>query len=286
MTKQTFKQMVWLLCLAVALTACKEKTEIVEVVRSIKTITVKEQAREKIFKFSGVVAAVDSSGLSVQVGGQVISVEVDIGDRVAKDQVLAVLDPEPYQLDVDAIKAELIKAKDNVAKSKAEYERQKRIFKQGAGAQRFVEVSEYEYKAARSAVDYQIARLDQVNRNLRKTKLLAPYDGTIAWRSVQPNEEVGIGQHEVTVIGFLDPMPTITGYAVTPVVGLVSDEARVVVDRTEVDYTFELPLDFLLDEGNDRLVDREWEGRRFRLIEFHYNGERVWGATAYMLLAF
>jgi multidrug efflux pump subunit AcrA (membrane-fusion protein) len=62
-------------------------------------------------------------------------VEVDIGDRVTKDQELAVLDPEPYQLDVDAIQAELIKAKDNVAKSKAEYERQKRIFEQGAGAQ-------------------------------------------------------------------------------------------------------------------------------------------------------
>ncbi len=194
MTKQTFKRMVWLLCLAVALTACKDKIEIVEVVRSIKTITVSKQASEKIYKFSGAVAAVDSSGLSFQVGGQVISVEVDIGDRVTKDQELAVLDPEPYQLDVDAIQAELIKAKDNVAKSKAEYERQKRIFKQGAGAERFVEVSEYEYKAARSAVNYQIARLDQVNRNLRKTKLLSPYDGTIAWRSVEPNEEVLAGQ--------------------------------------------------------------------------------------------
>ena len=194
MSKQTFKRMVWLLCILVALTACKEKTEIIEVVRSIKTITVSKQASEKIYKFSGAVAAVDSSGLSFQVGGQVISVEVDIGDRVTKDQELAALDPEPYQLDVDAIQAELIKAKDNVSKSKAEYERQKRIFEQGAGASRFVEVSEYNYKAARSAVTYQVARLDQVNRNLRKTKLLAPYDGTIAWRSVQPNEEVAIGQ--------------------------------------------------------------------------------------------
>ena len=194
MTKQVLKQMVWLLCLAVALAACKEKTEIVEVVRSIKTITVSKQASEKIFKFSGLVAAVDSSGLSFQVGGQVESVEVDIGDRVTKDQVLAVLDPEPYQLDVDAIKAELVKARDNVDKSKSEYERQKRIFEQGAGAKRFVEVSEYNYKAARSAVNFQIARLDQVKRNLRKTKLLAPYDGTIAWRSMEPNEEVGVGQ--------------------------------------------------------------------------------------------
>jgi RND family efflux transporter MFP subunit len=194
MTKQMLKRMVWLLCISVALTACKEKTEIIEVVRSIKTITVSKQASEKIFKFSGLVAAVDSSGLSFQVGGQVELVKVDIGDRVKKGQVLAVLDPEPFQLEVDAIEAELMKARDNVTKTKAEYGRRKRIFEQGAGAERHVEVSEYNYKAAASAVNFQIARLDVVKRNLRKTKLLSPYDGTIAWRSVQPNEEVLAGK--------------------------------------------------------------------------------------------
>jgi len=95
---------------------------------------------------------------------------------------------------VDAAKAELAKARDNVTQSKAEYERQKRIFEQGAGAKRFVEVAEYSYKAAASAVDLQMARLDLANRNLRKTKMLSPYDGTIASRSVQPHEEVQAGQ--------------------------------------------------------------------------------------------
>jgi RND family efflux transporter MFP subunit len=194
MIKQTNKPLVWLLCIAAALTACKEKPEIVEVVRAIKTITVSEQPAELIRKFSGQVAAVDSSGLSFQVGGQVASVEVDIGDRVKKGQLLAVLDPEPYELEVDAIEAELAKARDNVTKTKAEYERQKRIFEQGAGAERYVEVTEYQYKAAMSAVNFQIARLDQAKRNLRKTKLLSPYAGIIAWRSVQPNEEVKVGQ--------------------------------------------------------------------------------------------
>jgi RND family efflux transporter MFP subunit len=194
MTKHMFKRMIWLPCIAAALTACKEKAEIIEVVRPIKIITVSEQATEQIRKFSGQVAAVDSSGLSFQVGGQVESVEVDIGDRVKKEQMLAALDPEPYQLEVDATEAELVKARDNVTKTKAEYERQKRIFEQGAGAQRFVEVAEYQYKAAASAVNFQIAKLDQAKRNLRKTKLLSPYNGTIAWRSVQPNEEVKVGQ--------------------------------------------------------------------------------------------
>lgn len=190
----TIKRMAWLLCMSVALTACKEKTEIVEVVRSIKTITVAEQADEQTLKFSGQAAAVDSSSISFEVGGQVASVAVDIGDQVEKGQVLAVLDPEPYQLEADAIKAELVKARDNAAQSKSQYERHKRIYEQGAGAKSYLDVTEYNYKAAKSAVDFQMAKLDLANRNLRKTKLLAPYDGTIAWRSVQPHEEVQVGR--------------------------------------------------------------------------------------------
>ena len=194
MTKKMLKRMVWLLCISVALTGCKEKTEIVEVVRSIKTITVSKQATEKIFKFSGLVAAVDSSGLSFQVGGQVESVEVDIGDRVKKGQVLAVLDPEPYRLEVDAAEAGLVKAKANVVNTKSEYERQKRVYEQGAGAKSDLDTAEYNYRAARSAVNYQISRLNLAKRDLNKTTLQSPYDGAIAWRSVNPNEEVKVGQ--------------------------------------------------------------------------------------------
>jgi 8-oxo-dGTP pyrophosphatase MutT (NUDIX family) len=102
----------------------------------------------------------------------------------------------------------------------------------------------------------------------------------------ETQEEVGIEPQLVDVIGYLRSMPTITGFAVTPVVGLIRDEVDLIVDRTEVDYAFEVPLEFLLDEGNDRLCDREYEGRQFRLVEFHYGGERIWGATAYMLLEF
>jgi 8-oxo-dGTP pyrophosphatase MutT (NUDIX family) len=102
----------------------------------------------------------------------------------------------------------------------------------------------------------------------------------------ETHEEIGVEPDQVEVIGYLRAMPTITGFAVTPVVGLVPGDLELDIDRTEVEYTFEVPLDFLLEEGNDQLAEREWEGRRFRLREFHYGGERVWGATAYMLLAF
>lgn len=102
----------------------------------------------------------------------------------------------------------------------------------------------------------------------------------------ETHEEVGIEPQHVSVIGYLGPMPTLTGYAVTPVVGLVHESAALVIDRTEVEFAFEVPLDFLLNEANDRLVEREFQGRSFPMIEFHYEGHRIWGATAQMLLRF
>ena len=100
----------------------------------------------------------------------------------------------------------------------------------------------------------------------------------------ETHEEVGIEPEHVSVIGFLDAMPTITGYAVTPVVGLVSDTATLVIDRTEVEYTFEVPLDCVLDEANDQRVERVFPGRRFRMVEFLSEEQRIGGATAPMLL--
>lgn len=102
----------------------------------------------------------------------------------------------------------------------------------------------------------------------------------------ETHEEVGIEQHHVSVIGYLGPMPTITGYAVTPVVGLVSDAAELAIDRTEVEYVFEVPLEFLMNASNDQWVERQFHGRAIPMVEFHYEGERIWGATAQMLLTF
>ena len=187
--KILFLAIIW-----VAVTACKEKIEIVEEVRALKTITVSELATGQIRKFSGIVMATDSSNLSFEVSGKVETVNVDIGDRVRKGQILAVLDKEPYRLDVDAAQAELVTAKAKVVNTKEEYERQERVYQQGAGAKSKLDRAKYNYNAAQSQVEYQIAKLNLAKRNLRKTMLTSPYDGHIAWRSVDPHEEIMVGQ--------------------------------------------------------------------------------------------
>jgi hypothetical protein len=65
----------------------------------------------------------------------------------------------------------------------------------------------------------------------------------------------------------------------------VSSAAELNIDKTEVEYAFEVPLSFLLNSDND--VRAEWQagGRKVPMIEFHWEGERIWGATAYMILS-
>ncbi|NIL93198.1 MAG: CoA pyrophosphatase [Woeseiaceae bacterium] len=102
----------------------------------------------------------------------------------------------------------------------------------------------------------------------------------------ETREEIGITEDDVAIIGYLETMPTVTGYAVTPVVGLVDGAVDLRLDRTEVEYVFEVPLSFLTDSSNHTLVAREWQGLSFSMVEFHYEGQRIWGATAQMLLRF
>ena len=100
----------------------------------------------------------------------------------------------------------------------------------------------------------------------------------------ETHEEVGIPPEVITLVGYLPPMPTITGYAVTPVVGLVAEDIPLRIDRTEVEYAFEVPLSFLLDSRNERALEREYQGRRVPTVEFHFEGEQIWGATAHILV--
>lgn len=96
----------------------------------------------------------------------------------------------------------------------------------------------------------------------------------------ETHEEVGIRPSEVEIAGYLEPILTITGYTVTPVVGLIRPTIDLVIDPTEVEHAFEVPLAFLLDENNAHRSEREIYGVKVPVIEFNFASERIWGATA------
>jgi len=102
----------------------------------------------------------------------------------------------------------------------------------------------------------------------------------------ETQEETGIDPAFVTVAGFLDAYETGTGYAILPVVGILSDGFALSPHAVEVAEIFEVPLAFLLDPANKQQQSREFQGRLRSFYSFTYEGHYIWGATAAMLLNF
>lgn len=187
------KLLCFLIVVAV-LPACRENPQIEEQVRAIKTYTITELADGQQRKFPGVVQAADNSALSFEVAGKVKTVNVDIGDAVAKGQVLAELDSEPYKLDVQAAEADLAKARAEYTNRKKQFERIDELQKKGWASKAHWDASLAARDTSKNQINYAISKLNLAKRDLRLTVLKAPFDGNIASRSIDPHVEVRAGQ--------------------------------------------------------------------------------------------
>ncbi|MGC2519819.1 MAG: CoA pyrophosphatase [Burkholderiales bacterium] len=102
----------------------------------------------------------------------------------------------------------------------------------------------------------------------------------------ETEEEIGLAGARVEVLGHLHEYLTVTGYRVTPVVGLVTPPLDLRPDDFEVAEIFEVPLEFLLDPANHQRNSVIHEGRRRHYYAMPYRQYYIWGATAGMLMNF
>ena len=100
----------------------------------------------------------------------------------------------------------------------------------------------------------------------------------------EAEEEIGLPRSAVTLWGEADPYRTVTGYRVVPVLGEVEPDLPLLPHEHEVADLFEAPLAFLLDPANQRRMSAEFRGARRHYFEIAWNGRRIWGATAAMLV--
>lgn len=192
MSKGSVQSMV----MALSLAGCrKEEPPPAERVRAIKTITVEERGASQTRRYSGVVEAVDKSSLSFEVPGNVKDVNVDVGDEIAKGQVIATLDTQTFNLDVEAAQVALRRARAQLKEKEANYQRYKSVNEESPGAvsQSSVDEAEAAFMSARENVTYTRSQLNLKQRDLTKTELIAPFDGVVAKRYVEPFFEVKRG---------------------------------------------------------------------------------------------
>lgn len=97
-------------------------------------------------------------------------------------------------------------------------------------------------------------------------------------------EEIGVPREAVEPLGYLDPLATITGFRVQPVVARIDAGVRWRPDPAEVAEVFEVPLAFLLDPANRAERRFEHAGRMRAVWEYRWPDQRIWGATASILV--
>ena len=100
----------------------------------------------------------------------------------------------------------------------------------------------------------------------------------------EAEEEIGLDPARVEIVGTSDIYRVGTGFAVTPVIGVVPPDLPLAPHEAEVAAVFETPLAFLLAPGNHALRSTIWEGRERRFHEILWEDRRIWGATAGMIV--
>ncbi|WP_010543432.1 CoA pyrophosphatase [Sphingomonas elodea] len=100
----------------------------------------------------------------------------------------------------------------------------------------------------------------------------------------EAEEEIALPRRLVEVIGTVECYRTVTGYAVTPVIGVVPADVPLVPSEAEVEEVFEVPLAFLLDDANHQKKHALYQGHERHYYEILWKEYRIWGATAAMLV--
>ncbi len=156
---------------------------------------------------SGALEALVTVEVGSQISGQVTQVLVDYNDHVRRGQVMAVLDPqnqrsavEQSQAQIESARANVAQAQAQVALAQAEYDRQKFLFDRGIIAQAALDTAQASLRTAQAGVRQAQAQVSQQQATLRsnqanlgRTTIIAPIDGVVIDRQIEPGQTVASG---------------------------------------------------------------------------------------------
>jgi len=136
---------------------------------------------------TGVVRLKSEVDLSFKVGGVVTAVLVEEGATVKRGQLLARVDPTE-------VEAALRQAKDGQVKAERDLERVRRLHSSGA-------LPIAELQNAETSASLAQAGVDAASFNAQRAAIVAPDDGRIDRRTIEPGEIVAAGQHAFHLSG-------------------------------------------------------------------------------------
>ncbi|WP_246088399.1 efflux RND transporter periplasmic adaptor subunit [Phreatobacter stygius] len=174
--------------LASVVAACQDRAaEPARPAAQVKVETVALTDYAPVVSLTGEIKARFQADLSFRVSGRITERSVDVGAHVTADQVLARLDPQEQQADVDAAQASVRAAEAQVRQASSAFDRQKTLLGQGFTTRREHDQAEAALRTAQGSLDAARAQLATAQEALSYTALKAGAAGIITAR----NAEVG-----------------------------------------------------------------------------------------------
>lgn len=172
------------------LSGCKEEVHVEQPVRPVRIMKISDQNAPELRKFPGKVKATREATLAFRVPGEIERFVVKEGDYVEKGQLIAVLDQRDFQAAVADLEAKLIGARSVMKEAKLNYDRNAKLLASDTVAQSAFDSAQSSFESSRAIVNSLIQELRRSKLNLQYTRLVAPFSGTIAVKSVDNHEFV------------------------------------------------------------------------------------------------
>lgn len=150
--------------------------------------------------------------IAALVAGRVDSLAVAEGDSVTAGQVLAEIDPRPFNDQKRHATAAVSQAKAALESARLNLERTERLFQRGIAAGKEVEDARAQRAAAEAALEQATAALDTADRQLSRTRVASPIAGQVVKRLVSVGEQVdGTGAQPILEVANLDHVEIAAG---------------------------------------------------------------------------
>ncbi len=157
-------------------------------------VTQPRAAVEGSSSLAGEIRAREESPLSFRVGGKLVERRVDVGDRVKRGDVLAILDAGDLQAQARAAQAQLAAAQAELGRIRADQARFATLAEQQLVSRSTMDAQDAAAVAAQGQVDAARAELEVAANQAGYSQLRAPADGVIAARQAEAGQVVGAGQ--------------------------------------------------------------------------------------------
>ena len=181
-------------------TGCSEEKFVREEIPLVKTQRVGETFANSESVYSGIVKGRYETNLAFQVGGQIMSRNVEVGNFVRSGEILMTINPRDVVQQSNQAEAQVASAKAQLDLATSNLNRYSELFKEGAIAASVLDQYQTSYDSALATYDNALAVAAQTQNTLSYTNLVSDFDGVISTINVESGQIVSAGQTVATLV--------------------------------------------------------------------------------------